>query len=113
MFGGGARAAGNSTETVGIVVAIAAAILDLGVLAGLTGRSIGKWATGLRVERNNGEQVGLGRICLRHFVGYPLSFLTLGFGFLLAAMTSRGRALHDLIADTIVLREGPSQPRRP
>ncbi|MGI9165063.1 MAG: RDD family protein [Pyrinomonadaceae bacterium] len=112
-FGGGARAAGNSTETVGIVVAIAAAILDLGVLAGLTGRSIGKWATGLRVERNNGEQVGLGRICLRHFVGYPLSFLTLGFGFLLAAMTSRGRALHDLIADTIVLREGPSQPRRP
>ena len=112
MFGGGARAAGNSAETVGIIVAIAAVVLDLGVLAGLTGRSIGKWATGLRVERNNGEEVGLGRICLRHFLGYPLSFLTLGFGFLLAAMTPRGRALHDFIADTIVLREGPSQPRR-
>ncbi len=113
MFGGGARAAGSSAESVGIVVAIAAAVLDLGVLPGLTGRSIGKWATGLRVERNNGEEVGLGRICLRHFVGYPLSFLTLGFGFLLAAITSSGRALHDFIADTIVLREGPSQPRRP
>jgi uncharacterized RDD family membrane protein YckC len=113
MFGGGARAAGSSAETVGIVVALAAAVLDLGVLAGLTGRSIGKWATGLRVERNNGEEVGLGRIFVRHFVGYPLSFLTLGFGFLIAAITSRGRALHDFIADTIVLREGPSQPGRP
>ena len=112
MFGGGARAAGSSAETVGIVVAIAAAILDLGVLAGLTGRSIGKWATGLRIERNSGEDIGLGRICFRHFVGYPLSFLTLGLGFLIAAMTSRGRALHDFIADTIVLRDGPSQPRR-
>src|SRR5688572_6933018 len=49
MFGGGARTAGSSAETVGILVAIAAAVLDLGVLAGLTGRSIGKWATGLRI----------------------------------------------------------------
>lgn len=113
MFGGGARAAGSSAETVGIIVVIAAAILDLGVLPGLTGRSIGKWATGLRVERNNGEEVGFGRICLRHFIGYPLSFLTLGLGFLLATVTSRGRALHDLIADTIVLRDGPSQPPHP
>lgn len=112
MFGGGARTAGSSAETVGFLVATAAAVLDLGVLAGLTGRSIGKWATGLRVVRNSGDEVGLGRIFLRHFVGYPVSFLTLGIGFILATLTSRGRALHDFIADTIVLRDGPAPPRR-
>jgi len=112
MFGGGARAAGSSAETVGFLVAIAAAVLDLGVLAGFTGRSIGKWATGLRVVRNSGEEVGVGRIFLRHFVGYPVSFLTLGIGFILATLTSRGRALHDFIADTIVLRDGPAPRRR-
>ncbi len=106
IFGGGARAAGSSAETVGIIIAIVIAVLDLGVLAGLTGRTIGKWATGLRIERTNGEAPGLGRALLRHFVGYPLSLLTLGFGFLIATLSSRGRGLHDLIAGTVVVREG-------
>ena len=52
MLGGGARTAGSSAETVGILIAIAAAVLNLGVLAGLTGRTLGKWATGLRVAAN-------------------------------------------------------------
>ena len=110
MFGGGARAAGDSAETIGIIIALAVAVLNLALLAGLTGRTIGKWATGLRVERINGGDLGIGRAFLRHFVGYPLSFLTLGIGFLLAAVTSQGRALHDLIAGTIVTRDGPSRP---
>lgn len=105
MFGGGARAAGNSAEAIGVMIAIAAAFLDLGLLAGLTGKTVGKWATGLRVQRPTGEPPGLGRALLRHFVGYPLSLLTLGLGFLLATLTRRGRALHDLIAGTIVVRE--------
>ncbi|MDQ3172783.1 MAG: RDD family protein [Acidobacteriota bacterium] len=106
ILGGGARTAASSAETVGIVIAIAVAVLNLGVIAGFTGRTLGKWATGLRVQRTNGAEPGVGRAFLRHFVGYPLSFLTLGFGFLLAALSTRGRALHDLIADTIVVREG-------
>lgn len=112
MFGGGARAAGSSAETIGIVIAVAVAGLNLGVLAGLTGKTIGKWATGLRVQRTNGDEPGLGRALLRHFVGYPLSFLTLGLGFLLATLSTRGRALHDLIADTIVVREDSSPQQR-
>jgi len=103
MFGGGARTAGSSTETAGIMIAIMVAVLDLGVLAGLTGKTIGKWTTGLRIQRPDGSEPGVGRAMLRHFVGYPLSFLTLGVGFLLAALTTRGRALHDLIADTVVV----------
>ena len=106
LLGGGARTAGTSTETVGILITIAAALLDLGVLPGLTGFTVGKWATGLRIRRTNGMPIRMGRAFLRHFVGYPLSFLTLGLGFLVAAFTSRARGLHDVIADTMVTRDG-------
>ena len=108
LLGGGARTAGNSSETIGMFLALAAAALNLGVLPGLTGQTIGKWATGLRIRRADGTEIGIGRAFIRHFVGYPASFLTLGLGFLLAAFTTRGRGLHDLIAGTIVVRDGPA-----
>lgn len=106
MLGGGARAAASSAETVGILISITVAVLNLGVLPGFTGRTVGKWATGLRILRTDGARPGVGHAFLRHFVGYPLSLLTLGVGFLLAALNTRGRGLHDLIADTVVVREG-------
>jgi len=113
ILGGGARSAGTSAETIGVLAAAVAAVLNLGVIPGLTGRTLGKWATGLRIERINGEPMGIGRALVRHFVGYPVSFLILGLGFLISALTERGRGLHDMIAGTIVVREGslPS-PRR-
>ena len=106
MLGGGARAAGSSAETAGLVMTIALAVLNLGLLPGFTGLTIGKWATGLRIERNDGAHVGIGRAFLRHFVGYPLSLALLGIGFLMAAVSVHGRGLHDIIAGTIVVREG-------
>ena len=106
MLGGGARAAGNSAETAAIVLAIVVALLNLGVLPGLTGLTLGKWATGLRIQRSDSGNPGIGRALLRHFVGYPLSFVTLGIGFLMAAATVHGRGLHDMIAGTVVVREG-------
>ncbi len=106
LLGGGARMAGGSAETVGLLIAVLAAVLDLGVLPGVTGRTVGKWATGLRIQQVTGEEIGIGRAMLRHFVGYPLSSLPLGFGFLIATFTTRGRALHDLIAGTVIVREG-------
>jgi len=106
MLGGGARAAGNSAETAGIMLALLMAMLNLGVLPGLTGLTLGKWATGLRIERNDGGKPGIGRALLRHFVGYPLSFALLGLGFIIAAVSVHGRGLHDMIAGTIVVREG-------
>jgi uncharacterized RDD family membrane protein YckC len=104
-FGGGARAAGNSAETVGVLISFVVALLNYVLFAGLTGRTIGKWATGLRIEQQDGSVPGIGIALFRHFVGYPLSFLTLGFGFLIALLSPRGRALHDLIAGTMVVRD--------
>ena len=108
MLGGGARTAGGSAETVGILIAVFAAALDLVVLPAFTGRTVGKWATGLRIERSDGTPIGIGRSLVRHFIGYPVSFLPLGLGFLLGAFTPRGRTLHDFIASTVVVREASS-----
>lgn len=107
MLGGGARSAGNSVETFGIFLALFVAALDWVVLAGITGRTVGKWATGLRLERVDGGNLGVLRTLLRHFVGYPLSIASLGVGFLVAAVSSRGRTLHDLIAGSVVVYDGP------
>jgi uncharacterized RDD family membrane protein YckC len=108
-FGGGARMAGGSAETMGLLIALAAAVLNFGVLTGLRGQTLGKWATGLRIERRDGTPLSWGHALLRHFVGYPLSLLTLGLGFLVAAFNTQGRALHDLIAGTVVVRDGAAR----
>jgi uncharacterized RDD family membrane protein YckC len=106
MLGGGGRVAGSSAQTAGVLLAVGFALLNLGVLAGLTGFTLGKWATGLRIERNDGGNIGIGRALLRHFIGYPISFALLGLGFVLAIVTVQGRGLHDMIAGTVVVREG-------
>src|ERR1041385_5532762 len=59
LMGGGARLAGGSAEKIGIVLTLVVAIADLGVLAGITGRSIGKWTTGLSIERMGGGPPGI------------------------------------------------------
>jgi uncharacterized RDD family membrane protein YckC len=106
LMGGGARLAGGTAEKVGIILTLVVAVADLGVMAGLTGRSIGKWTTGLRIERTGGGAPGIPRALLRHFIGYPLSLIPFALGFLLVTVSSTGRALHDYIAGTVVVRRG-------
>ncbi len=104
LMGGGARMAGGTAEKIGIVITLIVAVIDLGILAGLTGRTVGKWTTGLRIERIHGGPPGILRALLRNFIGYPLSLLPFGLGFLIVTVNSSGRALHDFIAGTIVVR---------
>lgn len=111
LFGGGARMAGTTVETVGFLIALAVFVFDFFVLTGLRGQTIGKWATGLRIERRDGEPLGLGHSLLRHAVGYPVSLSILGLGFLWAAFNAQGRALHDYVAGTIVVRDDPRPTR--
>jgi uncharacterized RDD family membrane protein YckC len=109
-LGGDARWAGASVLTLGYLLALLAGILNFVVLASWTGRTLGKWVTNLRIERRDGTELSFARASLRHLVGYPLTLATLGLGFLLAAFNREGRALHDLIAGTIVVR-GRGVPR--
>ncbi len=136
-LGGRPRALMNTSETLGLFIAGAVAILNFVVLTALRGKTLGKWATGLRVSRRDGEPLGFRSTLLRYLAVYPLSFflfwslalifedsdtaakvgavgflLTLVVGFLMAAVSAHGRALHDIIADTIVIREDLRRTRR-
>jgi uncharacterized RDD family membrane protein YckC len=106
LMGGGARMAGGTAEKVGLILTLVVAIADLGILAGITGRSFGKWTTGLRIERKGGGPPGIIRAVVRHFIGYPISLIPFGVGFLIAAVSPTGRALHDYLAGTVVVRRG-------
>jgi uncharacterized RDD family membrane protein YckC len=90
--------------TSGYVAALVVAALNFVLIAGFSGRTLGKWIAGLRIERRDGVPLSFGRALLRHLVGYPLTLLTCGAGFLLAAFNPQGRALHDLLAGTVVVR---------
>jgi uncharacterized RDD family membrane protein YckC len=59
--------------------------------------------TGLRVVRSDGSAASLSRILVRHLVGYPLTFLTLGLGFVFSFFNRDGRALHDYISGTTLV----------
>jgi len=105
VFGDDVRSISDFALTFGYVAAAAAAVLNFLVLPVFTGRTLGKWATGLRVECVDGDPLSFSRALVRHTVGYLLSLLTLGLGFLVAAFSRDGRALHDLLAGTVVVRE--------
>lgn len=113
VFGGSARSTGMTVETLGYLIGVIALVINLGLLPALFGQTIGKWATGLQIARRQSyAPIGIGRIILRHFVGYPLSLIPLGGGFLLALINPRGLALHDLLAGTIVVRRGEKRRAR-
>ncbi len=112
-LGGSVSLTGEATLGIGYLLSAGVLLINFLVLPVFTSTTAGKWATGLRIERQNGEPLSFGRATLRHTLGYLVSLLTLGIGFLLAAFDAEGRALHDRIADTIVVRElaGGARPR--
>ena len=63
----------------------------------------GKRLCRLKVVDMEGNRISFGRAFLRN-VAKVLSFLPLGFGFLLACLTIRSQTLHDKIARTVVLK---------
>ena len=104
VFGESGRRGGALILTVGYLTTAGVAFLNFVVIANLSGRTLGKWVAGLRIERRDGEALSVRRALLRHLVGYPLTLLTLGLGFLFAAFDPQGRALHDWLAGTVVVR---------
>lgn len=103
-LGGGARLAGSPLNMAGFLIAIGATVFNFIVLPWTRGRTIGKWATGLRIVTKDGTSVGFLAVLLRHVIGYPVSTIPFCAGFLLAVFNRRGRALHDYIAGTMVVQ---------
>jgi uncharacterized RDD family membrane protein YckC len=69
------------------------------------GATYGKAYRKLIVVRTGGEPVSMGRSILRVLIKLFISQILL-IGYLMALFTAKKQALHDLIADTVVMRQG-------
>ena len=69
---------------------------------GLNGRTAGGALFGLQVLTDDGYDVS-GRRAIARTLAFPLSFLILGPGFLGILLGDQRRALHDVIAGTVVV----------
>ena len=69
------------------------------------GATLGKQALGLRIVRADGARLSFGRATARHFLKVMITPLVpFAIGYLMAGFTARKRALHDVLADTLVIR---------
>src|SRR5262245_35882762 len=97
-------------------VAFAVVLMMLGLLlvgwlyealmtSSASGATLGKMAVGLRIVRADGAPLSFGRATARHFLKTLITPLVpLFIGYLLAAFTQRKQALHDFLAETLVIR---------
>jgi uncharacterized RDD family membrane protein YckC len=87
-----------------VVAAVALALAAYGTLAhALAGATLGKRLLGLRVVGPDGALPSPARSAIRSALAL-VSGALLGLGFLLSLFTRSGRALHDLIARTWVVK---------
>jgi uncharacterized RDD family membrane protein YckC len=92
--------------SVGVVAVIGAAIA-IGYPVGfwvLLGQTPGKLLMGIRIERIDGRPLTIRRALLR-YVGYWLSAIPLGLGFLWVLVDERRQSWHDKLAGTYVTYE--------
>ena len=74
------------------------------VMHGWQGQTIGKMFLGIRVVALDGGDLSLGCSFLR-LIGYALSLLPLGVGFLWGLFHPQHRCWHDLLATTLVVEK--------
>jgi uncharacterized RDD family membrane protein YckC len=67
------------------------------------GATLGKMAVGLRVVTGAGQRLSFANATGRYFAKF-ISALILGIGFIMVAFTERKRGLHDMIANTLVVK---------
>jgi uncharacterized RDD family membrane protein YckC len=67
--------------------------------------TVGKKMLGLIVTDMDGRRVTFGRATGRYFSRIVTGLVPLMFGYILAGITAKKQALHDLIASTLVLRK--------
>jgi uncharacterized RDD family membrane protein YckC len=98
---GGIAAAG--TMGVGVVVSFFGPWLyEAFMLSSEWQATVGKRAMSIVVTGLDGQRISFARATGRHFAKYLSGFLLL-IGFIMAAFTAKKQALHDMIAETLVI----------
>lgn len=100
FFGDGANATVSNTVWLFVVIVW---LIDFLLLPLLRGQTFGKMLAGITIVRTDGTPVRLGGLLRRNVVGYFLTLITLGIGFLVSAVNKTGRSLHDYVAGTVVV----------
>jgi uncharacterized RDD family membrane protein YckC len=73
--------------------------------SGPHGATLGKQAVGVRIVRADGAPLSFGRATGRHFLKILVTpMVPLAIGYMLAGWTKGKRALHDFMADTLVIK---------
>jgi uncharacterized RDD family membrane protein YckC len=100
MFGDGTNATVPPVVWLFVVIMW---LIDFLLLPLFRGQTFGKMIAGITILKTDGTPVRLGGLLRRNVVGYFLTLVTLGIGFLVSAVNSTGRSLHDYVAGTIVV----------
>lgn len=82
-------------------------LLDLAYYGGFwtwRGQTPGLMLVGIKIVKTDGSPLGLGDSLIR-YVGYIVSGITLGLGFLWIAFDRRKQGFHDKIASTYVVKQ--------
>jgi uncharacterized RDD family membrane protein YckC len=99
VSGGSAKFSNDTAWLIGVLLAVS----DLILFPAFSGQTLGMMMCQLRIVRTDGRNPSIGRVVFRNTLGFLITTLTGGFGFLLAAFTPSGRTLHDYLAGTIVI----------
>ena len=77
--------------------------------SGPHGATLGKQAVGVRIVCADGTPMSFGRATGRHFLKvFVTPMIPLAIGYMMAGFTARKRAVHDMMADTFVIKtQGP------
>jgi len=68
------------------------------------GQTPGKMIAGIKVVRTNGNPIGIKRAVLRYMIGYSIHYALAHIPFIAVVFQKQKRGVHDLIADTCVIR---------
>lgn len=99
----GTKLLNDGLSSAGWLIGILLGVTNMVFLPMFTGQTFGKIVTGLRIVRLDGTTPAIGTVAFRQTVGYFLTLASFGIGFLVCAFSSKGRALHDYLAGTVVI----------
>ncbi len=72
------------------------------ILTSIFGGSLGKLLTGIKIINKEGQKISFSKALFRQFIGYKVSAMGLGLGFIWAVLDKNNQTWHDKISNTFV-----------